>query len=139
MISLCYLFGHLAMEPIQRLTPAKLQPMWPKVSAWINTSGGTAIFFSRWLMNSVDVPLSMVAGGSHFPFNRFAQNILLGRLLWFILYGGLGFAVSAQWEQVTANVQAYQSWLAGIVLVVTVFYVLLNQLRKKLAPVLPGA
>ena len=115
---LCYGIGWLAMEPIERLTPARMQPMWTKVNVWITRSGGMAVFLSRWLMNSVDVPLSMVAGGARFPFKRFAKNVLLGRLLWFVVYGGLGFAVGAQWQQFTEDMQAYQGWIAGIVVVI---------------------
>jgi membrane protein DedA with SNARE-associated domain len=137
--SLCYLAGRLAMEPIQRLTPNKFQPMWHKVHSWINRSGGTAVFFSRWLMHSVDVPLSMAAGGSRFPFKSFAQNILLGRMLWFAIYGGLGFAVGAQWQQFSTDMGAYQGWIAGIVLVIIMFYALLNYLRTKLIPQMPEA
>jgi membrane protein DedA with SNARE-associated domain len=136
---LCYLIGRLAMEPIERLTPARMQPMWRKVNIWILRSGGAAVFLSRWLMNSVDVPLSMVAGGAHFPFKRFARNVVLGRLLWFVVYGSLGFAVGAQWQKFTADMQSYQSWIGGIVLVVIAFYALLSQLRKRLVPQLPEA
>jgi membrane protein DedA with SNARE-associated domain len=135
--SVCYLVGRLGMEPIERLTPARMKPMWTKVREWFNHSGGAAVFFSRWLMNSMDVPLSMVAGGARFPYKRYAKNILLGRALWFGLYGGLGFALGAQWQQFTDDMQAYQSWIVGIVLVVFAFYAALNQLRKRLVPVLP--
>lgn len=131
---LCYLIGRLAMEPIERLTPTRMQSMWQKVNVWILRSGGAAVFLSRWLMNSVDVPLSMVAGGAGFPFKRFARNVILGRLLWFVVYGSLGFAVGAQWQKFTADMQAYQGWIGGIILLVIAFYVLINRLRKTLVP-----
>jgi membrane-associated protein len=137
--SLCFLIGRLAMEPIERLTPARFQPMWQKVSLWFSRSGGTAVFLSRWLLNSVDVPLSMVAGGAGLPFARFAQSILAGRMLWFVLYGGLGFALGAQWQQFTADMQAYQSWIGGIIAVMAAFYFLLKTLRKNLIPTFPEA
>jgi len=132
--SLCFLAGRLAMGSIERLSPARMQPMWDKASSWFNRSGGLAVFFSRWLLNSVDVPLSMVAGGSGFQFKRFAQNILLGRLLWFVLYGGLGFALGAQWQQFTADMHAYQNWIIGILVSMAAFYTLVNFLRKALIP-----
>lgn len=132
--SICFLIGRTAMDPIERLTPGRIKPMWSKVRIWFNHSGGSAVFFSRWLLNSVDVPLSMVAGGSGLSYLKFLKNAIFGRLLWLLLYGGLGIVLGVQWRQFTADMQAFQSWIVGIVLVLIAFIVLLKMLRKKLIP-----
>jgi membrane protein DedA with SNARE-associated domain len=137
--SLSYLLGRLALQPIQRLSYRFLQPMWDKVNTWFTQNGGNATFFSRWLMNSVDVPISMVAGGTKFPYKQFIKNVAVGRAIWLLVYGGLGFALGTQWQKFTEDMQAYQNWTVGIVLIVIAFYALLNRLRKTLLPSFPEA
>jgi membrane protein DedA with SNARE-associated domain len=137
--SLSYLLGRLALQPIQRLSYKFLHNLWDKVNAWFAQNGKASIFFSRWLMNSVDVPVSMVAGGTKFPFKKFLKEVILGRALWFLLYGGLGFALGTQWQKFTNDMQAYQNWIAVIVLIVIAFYALIIRLRKSLVPTFPEA
>lgn len=135
--SFSYLLGWLALQPIQRLSSRFLHSLWDNVNGWFAQNGGAAVFFSRWLLNSMDVPVSMVAGGTKFPYRQFLKKVALGRALWFLLYSGLGFALGAQWEKFTNDMQAYQNWIFVVMLIIFAFYAVIIRLRKTLLPTFP--
>ena len=129
--SIAFLIGRYALGAIRRLSPRRMEALWDKAEFWFNRFGGSSVFFSRWLLNSIDVPISFISGGARFSFWIYLKNILYGRLLWVLLYGGLGFAVGAQWQAFNENMKVFQAWVFVFIFLVGGFYFLRSRWQEK--------
>jgi membrane protein DedA with SNARE-associated domain len=129
--SIAYLVGRYALGAIRRLSPRRMEALWAKAEFWFNRYGGSSVFLSRWLLNSVDVPISFISGGAGLSFWTYLKNISFGRLLWVLLYGGLGFVVGAQWQAFNENMKVFQTWLLILILLGCVFYFLRSRWQEK--------
>jgi membrane protein DedA with SNARE-associated domain len=63
------------------------------------------------LLTALDVPTNLIAGGSRHAFRRFLAWDVAGRVTWLLIYGGLGYLFSSQWQAVTVLLSAYGLWL----------------------------
>ena len=106
-----YTLGRLAGGWGQRLRGRK-QVLWQKAQERFQRHGGLAIYATRVLLTSLDVPSNLIAGGSRYSFRRFMAWDIVGRVTWIVLYGGLGYALGSQWEAAAALIRGYGGWLA---------------------------
>jgi membrane protein DedA with SNARE-associated domain len=103
---------------------------WQTAQDRFEEHGNLAIYLTRFVLTSLDVPTNLVAGSSRLPFRRFLAWDVAGRLNWLLLYGGLGYAVGNQWQAVSGVISHYGNWL-GIAASVGLGLYLLGRLLQK--------
>jgi membrane-associated protein len=96
---LSYAMGYYAREPVLRRFQGSER--WLKAEETFNRWGGMAIFWTRFLLTGIAVPVNLIAGTSAFPFKRFLFYDLIGEAIWIFGYGGLGYLFGSQWEVVS--------------------------------------
>jgi membrane protein DedA with SNARE-associated domain len=115
-------------------------------SAWVNAQaqftryGSWAIFLSRWLFNSLDVPTNLIAGASRYDFKRFMIYVLSGRTIWLILYGGIGYAISSHYRLIVGFVARYTIWIGLLVMFILGTYIVIRRIirSKRIEPGSPA-
>jgi len=60
--------------------------------------GGLTVFLSRFLLTPVALPVNLIAGSTRYAPWRFLGSVVLGELLWVLIFSGLGYAFADQWE-----------------------------------------
>ncbi len=85
--------------------------------------GITAVYLTRWLFTPMAVPINWIAGRTYYPFSRFILFDALGEATWLLLYGGLGYISSSQWETVSTQANqitniVFYTVLCGLILLV---------------------
>jgi membrane protein DedA with SNARE-associated domain len=124
-----YALGRLAGGWGTRLQGRK-QALWQAAQDRFQRYGGLAVYATRVLLTSLDVPTNLIAGGSGYAFGRFLAWDLLGRVTWIALYGGLGYALGSQWGAAAAALSRYGGWLAVGALLAAGGYWLLRRARS---------
>lgn len=130
--SISYGVGHLARRPIVR--------RYGQLAAWrsaeenLQRRGGIAIFLTRWLITALAVPTNLVAGSGGYPYSRFLLFSATGELTWLLLYGGLGYAFSDQWETINQVIADFGGLLLGALLLITGMVVLLRSMKRQTSP-----
>ena len=117
-----YLLGRFAGGWAQRLGSGRRAAAWQRAQEQFKQRGGLALYSTRVLLTALDVPTNLIAGGSRYAFRRFLAWDVAGRVTWLLIYGGLGYLFSSQWQAVTALLSTYGLWLgvaagAGFLLV----------------------
>ena len=54
-----------------------------------------------------------MAGSAGYPYPRFISYDLAGELTWLLLFGGLGYAFSSQWEAMSQFISDFSGVLVG--------------------------
>lgn len=83
----------------QRL-PARLTgtAAWREAAERFSRWGIWAVFFSRFLLTPIALPINLLAGSTGFAWGRFALAVLTGEVIWVLLFGGLGAVFAGSWE-----------------------------------------
>jgi membrane protein DedA with SNARE-associated domain len=112
------------MQPIKRLPTWQIAEMqFARWAAW-------TIFMTRWMVTMIAPSACLIAGMSGYPLHRFFTLVFLGRLLWAVMYGGVGFIVGSRWEQASNTVTSL-SRVATITTVAVLAMVILTQVVQK--------
>jgi membrane protein DedA with SNARE-associated domain len=106
-----YLLGRFAGGWAQRLGKGRRAVAWQRAQEQFRRRGGLALYATRVLLTALDVPTNMIAGGSGYGLRRFLAWDIAGRVTWLLLYGGLGYLFSSQWQAVTALLSTYGLWV----------------------------
>jgi membrane-associated protein len=96
---LSYAMGYYAREPVLRRFQGSER--WIKAESTFNRWGGMAVFWTRFLLTGIAVPVNLIAGTSGFPFRKFIFYDFIGEAIWIFGYGGLGYLFGSQWEVVS--------------------------------------
>jgi membrane-associated protein len=112
--SLSYSMGYYAREPVLRRFQGSGR--WAQAESSFNRWGGMSVFWTRFLITAIAVPVNLIAGTSNFHFRRFILYDLLGESIWIFGYGGLGYLFGAQWEVVSDILSNLSGLALGIVL-----------------------
>ena len=64
--------------------------------------GGLAVFFSRFLLTPLALPINLLAGGTRYTLWRYVGLVVAGEALWVVTFGGMGYLFADQWEAVSA-------------------------------------
>jgi membrane protein DedA with SNARE-associated domain len=126
-----YLLGRVAGGWVQRSVREKRATLWQKAQTQFNRHGALAIWLTRFVLTSLDVPTNLIAGGSSYAFRRFLAHGLVGRVLWLALYGGLGYAFGSQWSVASQAISQYSGWLGFVVAVGIGAYLVVRFLRQR--------
>lgn len=119
--SISYSFGYFSRENV--LTRFSGTPQWLQAEESFQKWGPLSIFFSRFLVTAIALPVNLLSGTTGFPFRKFFIYDLLGEVVWIFGYGGLGYLFGSQWELVNE----FLSNFGGLVLGVIVFVIGIKQ------------
>lgn len=120
--SISYSLGYYAREYVlQRFSGT---PQWQQAEQSFQKWGPLSIFFSRFLVTAIALPVNLISGTTHFPFKKFLLFDFLGEAVWIIGYGGLGYIFGSQWELVNE----FLSNFGGLVLGIAIFIVGIKQI-----------
>jgi membrane-associated protein len=104
---------------------------WRKARDRFHRDGGLAIYITRWLLSPLALPTNLVAGGSGYPYRKFLAFTVTGILTFFLIFGGLGFAFSKQWQAVGEFISTHLAWVVAATVVAVGLYLLIRRLMRK--------
>ena len=111
-----YVVGRSGWDWAQRFFSQRRADLWNQALARFQRHAGLAVYLTRFLFTTLDVPINLIAGSSHYPFRRFLAATLAGRATWFVIYGALGYLVGSQWRRAGQLIDEYSLWLAIAIL-----------------------
>lgn len=124
--SLSYSMGRFARAAILKRFGASAA--WQKAEANLNRRGGLAVYLTRWLLTPIAIPTNLAAGSGGYPLWRFISYDVAGELTWLLLFGGVGYAFSSQWEAMSDFISNFSGVLVGgVILVAGVFFLFQRQ------------
>ena len=122
--SLSYSIGYYSREKVlQRFSGT---PRWQQAEQSFQKWGFLSIFFSRFLVTAIALPVNLLSGTTRFPFKQFFLYDVLGEVVWIFGYGGLGYLFGSEWELVNE----FLSNFGGLVLGLLIFGFGIRQLVK---------
>ena len=75
---------------------------WDRSQEVFERWGGLAVFFSRFLLTPLALPINLLAGGTRYTLWRYLGLVAAGEALWVVTFGGVGYLFADQWEAVSA-------------------------------------
>jgi membrane protein DedA with SNARE-associated domain len=119
--SLSYSLGYYASSYVLKRFSRTSQ--WQEAERSFQKWGPLSIFFSRFLITAIALPVNLISGTTRYPFRKFLFFDALGEVIWIFGYGGLGYLFGSQWEVVNEFVCNF----GGLVLGVIVFFAGIRQ------------
>ncbi len=104
---------------------------WRMAQDGFERRGELAIYLTRFILTPLSAPVNIIAGGNGYPFRRFLTFGVAGELTRLLLYGGLGYAFSSQWELINQIISNFSSWLVVAVVLAVGIYFLARRWRQK--------
>jgi len=126
--SLSYGMGYYARERVLRRF--QNSERWAQAKSTFNSWGGMSIFWTRFLITGIAVPVNLIAGTSDFRFRRFFLYDLIGEFIWIFGYGGLGYLFGTQWEVVSDFLSNMSGLMLGLVILVIGIWLGIRQFKK---------
>jgi len=120
--SISYSFGYFSRDKVLKRFSGT--PQWLQAEESFRKWGPLSIFFSRFLVTAIALPVNLLSGTTGFPFRKFFIYDLLGEIVWIFGYGGLGYLFGSQWEVVNE----FLSNFGGVVLGVIIFIIGIKQI-----------
>lgn len=111
-----YAVGRSGWDWLQETLSRRRVDLWNQALARFQRHAGLAVYLTRFIFTTLDVPINLIAGSSHYPFPRFMIADLAGRGTWFVIFGGLGYVAGSQWPAINRLVNEYSLWLAIVIL-----------------------
>ena len=71
---------------------------WRQAQGVFQRWGGLTIFFSRFLLTPLALPVNLIAGSTRYTVWRFLSLVVLGEILWVLLFSSLGYLFADQWS-----------------------------------------
>jgi len=112
-------------------------PAWQKAQHTFDRRGGLAVYLTRFLLTPLAIPTNLIAGGSGYVFWRFFMYTVAGEVTWIVLYGGLGYIFSSQWELINQLISDFSGLLVGVVALGIGIYILMRRRQRQLSVHLP--
>lgn len=101
---------------------AQAAPAWVQARDLFQRWGGLAIFVSRFALTPLALPVNLVAGGARYSAWRFIAPVVLGEVVWVIVFGGLGYAFADQWAALSSALSnqagAFSAYLVALIALV---------------------
>lgn len=134
--SIGYAIGYYAREPVRRRFGSS--DRWSKAEDFFHRWSGMSIFWTRFLITGIAVPVNIIAGTSNISFRRFLLYDLAGETIWVFGYGGLGYLFGSQWEAVSDFLNNMSGLLLGLLVLAIGIWLGIRQLRKRAAAIDSG-
>lgn len=116
-----YSFGFYAREKV--LDRFSDTPRWRQAEKTFRKWGPLSIFFSRFLVTAIALPVNLMSGTTRYPFRKWLTYDAAGEIVWILGYGGLGYLFGSQWEVVSE----FLSNFGGVVLGLLIFVIGIKQ------------
>jgi membrane protein DedA with SNARE-associated domain len=126
--NLSYAMGHYVREPVLRRF--QNSPKWMQAESTFNNWGGMSVFWTRFLVTGIAVPVNLIAGTSGFGFRRFLIYDLIGETIWIFGYGGLGYLFGTQWEAVGELLSNVSGLALGLLILVAGIWLAMRWLKN---------
>ena len=127
-----YAVGRSGWDWAQRALSQRRADLWNQALARFQRRAGVAVYVTRFVFTTLDVPINLIAGSSRYPFRRFLAADLAGRATWLLIFGGLGYIAGSQWRTASQLIDEYSLWLAiAILLILGVLLFYRRQRRLK--------
>lgn len=115
--------GDLASYALGRALGTRLPARWREGDAWRGAAGmfgrwgAWAVLVTRFLLTPLALPVNLLAGSTSYPLARFLLAVVVGEVVWVLLFGGLGYVFAQSWERVSAWADDSAGLLLGAALV----------------------
>jgi membrane-associated protein len=123
--ALSYTLGRYTVPWARGRLSERYVAVWHRAEELFRKRAGWAVFATSWLIRGLAIPTNLIAGSSRYPFRRFVAWNAAGKLVWILLYAGLGYVFASQWPLVSEAISRHAGWLglaaalgAGIALLV---------------------
>lgn len=127
--ALSYSIGYYAREYVlQRFSRT---PQWLHAEESFQKWGPLSIFFSRFLVTAIALPVNLLSGTTRFPFKKFMLYDVLGEIIWIFGYGGLGYLFGSQWEAVNEFLSNFGGLTLGVIIFIVGIKQTLNWQQKR--------
>ena len=116
-----------------RLVGERITSRWKDSKAWQSADrqfarwGIWTVFLSRFLLTPIALPVNLIAGSTRFPWPRFLMAVVVGEVLWVLLFGGLGLLFADSWEALSQMASDVSGVLVGLVLLGAGAYALVRR------------
>lgn len=127
--SLSYAMGYYTREKV--LVRFSHTPRWKKAELTFRKWGAPSIFFSRFLVTAIALPVTLLSGTTRYPFKKWLTHDALGETVWIFGYGGLGYLFGSQWEVVNEFLGNFGGLALGVVIFVIGVRQAVDRHRKK--------
>jgi membrane-associated protein len=117
-----YSFGFYARKKV--LDRFSDTPRWKQAEETFRKWGPLSIFFSRFLVTAIALPVTLLSGTTRFPFKKWLTYDATGETVWILGYGGLGYLFGSQWEVVSEFLGNF----GGVVLGALIFIIGIKQI-----------
>ncbi|MDP1548146.1 MAG: DedA family protein [Anaerolineales bacterium] len=112
--AISYSLGYYAREHV--LERFSQTPRWLKAEEIFRKWGPLSIFFSRFLITAIALPVTLMSGTTRYPFKKWLTYDLAGEIVWILGYGGLGYLFGSQWEVVNEFLGNFGGLTLGIII-----------------------
>ena len=127
--SLSYSLGYYASGYVLKRFSATSQ--WQEAERSFKKWGPLSIFFSRFLITAIALPVNLISGTTRYPFRKFLFYDVLGEVVWIFGYGGLGYLFGSQWELVNEFVSNFGGLVLGVIVFIAGARQAINWQHKK--------
>jgi membrane protein DedA with SNARE-associated domain len=108
----------------------KAEGLLEKAEATSRRWGGVSVFFSRWLITAIGPYINLTSGITRYALPRFSIWVVLGEVLWVILYVYIGRLFSDRVAEISDLLGDFTYVLLGLVALIILGYQLVKTLRK---------
>jgi membrane-associated protein len=119
--AISYSFGYYSREKV--LERFSNTPRWKQAEESFRKWGPLSIFFSRFLVTAIALPVNLTSGTTRYPFRKWLTYDAAGEIVWILGYGGLGYLFGSQWELVSE----FLSNFGGVALGLLIFAIGIKQ------------
>jgi len=112
--SISYAMGYYARGPVLKRFSGT--SVWVQAEQSFRRWGGMSIFFSRFLVTAIAIPVNLLAGTGDFSYRRFIMFDIAGETIWILGFGGLGYLFSNEWELVGDFLSNFGGLMLGILI-----------------------
>lgn len=102
---------------------------WARAAASFARWGGWGVFFSRFLLTPIALPVNLLAGSTRYAWARFMSAVVAGEVVWVFLFGGLGHLFANQWEALSRLAADIGAVVLGLALVAAGLWALIAHRR----------
>lgn len=128
--SLSYLMGRWAGKRVIRRFEGSAT--WRRAQETFNRGSGMAVFLTRFLLTGIASPVNLLAGGNGCAFKRFLFYDVTGEVIWIVLFSGLGYLFSSQWEVVSQLLSQFGGAALGAAVVIGGIYGLVIRAHRNI-------
>lgn len=127
--SLSYALGYYASGYVLKRFGGT--PQWLEAEKSFQKWGPLSIFFSRFLVTAIALPVNLLSGTTQYAYRKFIIYDVLGEIVWIFGYGGLGYLFGSQWEVVNEFLSNFGGLVLGMIFFAIGVRRMLNWQNKK--------